>query len=199
MKYIWTLLVLCGLALGQTECNNVGLQALSSARGSDGNIHQVICISNSVPVLAVFPTGATITGGTTSAANGTGAAPSINFASSPTSGLSFAGGNTLQFSVGANLLWQMVTPGGHWKAANGLGQHYQTFGAQADSWGVATCATSTVSISFAIAYTSTPVIVVSDETTTGGARVSTKSNSGFTITCTGASDVVDYFTGGNPT
>jgi len=80
----------------------------------------------------------------------------------------------------------------------GKGQHVNTQAAQADSWGVATCSSSTATVSFTTAYTSTPAIIVSDETTTGGARVSAKSNSSFTITCTGASDVVDYFTGGNP-
>lgn len=78
------------------------------------------------------------------------------------------------------------------------GQHVVSQAAQADSWGVATCAASTVTITFTRAYTSTPAIVVSDETAAGGARVSAKSNSAFTITCSGATDVVDYFTGGNP-
>jgi hypothetical protein len=78
------------------------------------------------------------------------------------------------------------------------GQHFTTQAAQADSWGVATCSTNTVTVTFTTAYTSTPAIIVSDETAAGGARVSAKSNSAFTITCTGASDVVDYFTGGNP-
>jgi hypothetical protein len=63
---------------------------------------------------------------------------------------------------------------------------------------VLTCAAGTASWTFALAYTSTPVILVSDETTAGGARVSAKSNTGFTVTCTGATDVVDYFVIGNP-
>jgi hypothetical protein len=82
--------------------------------------------------------------------------------------------------------------------ATDKGQHLVSQAAQADSWGVATCAGSTVTVTFTRAYTSTPVIVVSDETAAGGARVSAKSNTAFTITCSGATDVVDYFTGGNP-
>jgi hypothetical protein len=67
-----------------------------------------------------------------------------------------------------------------------------------DTEGLVTCAASTVTKTFAQAFTSTPTIVVSDETTAGGARVSAKSASAFTVTCTGATDVVDYFVFGNP-
>jgi hypothetical protein len=70
--------------------------------------------------------------------------------------------------------------------------------ANKDFAGVATCAASTVTVAFANAFTSTPAIFVSDETTTGGARVSTKSNAAFTVTCTGATDVLDYIVVGNP-
>lgn len=66
-----------------------------------------------------------------------------------------------------------------------------------DISGVLTCSSGTVSKTFTTAYTATPVIIVSDETTTGGAKVSTKSATGFTITCTGSSDVVDFMTRGN--
>jgi hypothetical protein len=78
------------------------------------------------------------------------------------------------------------------------GQHIDQFAANGDSAGVLTCSTSTVTKTFARAYASTPVIVVSDETTSGGARVSAKSATGFTVTCIGPSDVVDYTTYGNP-
>lgn len=82
--------------------------------------------------------------------------------------------------------------------SGGKGQHIKTQAATSDVAGVLTCAASTASLTFTTAYTSTPVIVVSDETTAGGVRVSAKSNTAFTVTCTGATDVVDYITVGNP-
>ncbi len=128
-----------------------------------------------------------ITGGPST---GTGVGGAVNFwTSNP--GASSA-------TVNAGLKRWQITPAGNFAATSGKGQHINSQAAQADSWGVATCNTNTVTVTFTTAYTSTPVIVVSDETTAGGARVSASSNTAFTITCTGASDVVDYFTGGNP-
>ncbi|HEY5027433.1 MAG TPA: hypothetical protein VIK39_03415, partial [Candidatus Angelobacter sp.] len=87
---------------------------------------------------------------------------------------------------------------GHLIFSGAASQHIDTFAANNDISGVLTCAASTVTKTFATAYTSTPVIGVSDETTTGGARVSAKSASAFTVTCTGATDTLDYFVHGNP-
>jgi hypothetical protein len=109
----------------------------------------------------------------------------------------FATGNS-GLTVAAGLLSLTGTGHPNFGFATDKGQHLVSQAAQADSWGVATCAASTVTVTFTRAYTSTPTIVVSDETSAGGARVSAKSNSSFTITCSGATDVVDYFTGGNP-
>ena len=78
------------------------------------------------------------------------------------------------------------------------GQHLNQSAATSDFAGQLTCATGTVSKTFTTVFGSTPTVLVSDETTTGGARVSTKSATGFTVTCTGASDVVDYEVIGNP-
>jgi hypothetical protein len=109
----------------------------------------------------------------------------------------FAVGNSgLTFANGLISLTGTAHP--NFGFASTKGQHLVSQAAQADSWGVATCAANTVTVTFTTAYTSTPAIVVSDETAAGGARVSAKSNSAFTITCSGATDVVDYFTGGNP-
>ncbi len=87
---------------------------------------------------------------------------------------------------------------GNFQLTGGKGQHISPQAATSDFAGVLTCAGSTASLTFTTAYVSTPVIIVSDETTAGGARVSAKSNTAFTITCTGATDVVDYMTIGNP-
>ncbi len=76
--------------------------------------------------------------------------------------------------------------------------HLTQAAANGDKAGVLTCAIGTVTKTFSTAYSSTPVIVISDETTVGGANVSTKSASAFTVTCTGLTDVVDYFVIGNP-
>jgi hypothetical protein len=78
------------------------------------------------------------------------------------------------------------------------GQHFNQSAATSDLAGTLTCAAGTVSRTFTTAFTSTPIIVVSDETTAGGAKVSAKSNTAFTVTCTGATDAIDYQVIGNP-
>jgi hypothetical protein len=42
------------------------------------------------------------------------------------------------------------------------------------------------------------VVIVFDETTKGGANLSAISASAFTVSCTGATDALDYLTMGNP-
>jgi hypothetical protein len=64
--------------------------------------------------------------------------------------------------------------------------------------GISACVTSTKAITFPTAYTSQPVILVFDETTAGGVILSAKSASGFTVTCTGATDAFDWMAVGNP-
>ena len=64
--------------------------------------------------------------------------------------------------------------------------------------GVSACSGSTKAIAFPITYNSQPVIMIFDETTAGGAKLSTKSANGFTVTCTGASDAFDWMVIGNP-
>jgi hypothetical protein len=63
--------------------------------------------------------------------------------------------------------------------------------------GVSACSSSTKAITFT-AFTSQPVILVFDESTKGGANLSAKSTSGFTVSCTGASDIFDWQVIGNP-
>ena len=68
-----------------------------------------------------------------------------------------------------------------------------------DTWGTATCATSTATVTFSTAFANaTYQVLLTDDTTVGGARVSTKNTGSFVITCTGASDSVDYIVLGNP-
>jgi hypothetical protein len=69
--------------------------------------------------------------------------------------------------------------------------------ANSDFAGVLTCAGGTVTKTFVTAYTTGYWIQVFDETTAGGVRLSSKTLSGFTVACTGATDVVDYTIGGN--
>ncbi|HET9342892.1 MAG TPA: hypothetical protein VFO25_08265 [Candidatus Eremiobacteraceae bacterium] len=61
-----------------------------------------------------------------------------------------------------------------------------------------TAAGSTLTFTFSPAYNVTPTCVVSDETTAGGARISTKSASSIIVTTSGATDVVDVVCVGNP-
>jgi hypothetical protein len=66
------------------------------------------------------------------------------------------------------------------------------------SAGTSACSGSTRTISLPITYVSQPVILVFDETTKGGANLSAKSTSGFTVSCSGATDVFDWVVIGNP-
>jgi len=64
--------------------------------------------------------------------------------------------------------------------------------------GRATASSNSITVVFNNTYAVTPIIVVSDETTAGGATVTSKSATGCTITTTGASDVVDWTVVPNP-
>ena len=64
--------------------------------------------------------------------------------------------------------------------------------------GVSACSGGTKAISFGVTYTSQPAIVLFDETTKGGVNLTARSTSGFTASCTGASDAFDWIVIGNP-
>lgn len=64
--------------------------------------------------------------------------------------------------------------------------------------GTSTCSSGTQTISFAAPRLQIPVILVFDETTKGGINLTSKSNAGFTVSCTGASDEFDWMVIGNP-
>jgi hypothetical protein len=76
--------------------------------------------------------------------------------------------------------------------------HVNQSAANSDKAGVLTCSGSTATKTFATAYMNTPVILLTDDTTKGGANITAKSASGFTISCTGATDVAEYMVIGNP-
>ena len=56
----------------------------------------------------------------------------------------------------------------------------------------ATRSAGTATVNFSTAYASQPVILLFDETTEGGVKLSSKSPSGFGVACTGGSDVFDW-------
>ena len=78
------------------------------------------------------------------------------------------------------------------------GGHMNQSAANSDFAGASACASGAKTITFANAYSSTPVILIFDETTHGGASLSAKSASAFAVACTGASDAFDYIVIGNP-
>ena len=86
----------------------------------------------------------------------------------------------------------------HFRPTNINNAHMDVGVANNDMSGKLTCASSTVTKTFSLAFTSTPTVILSDETTAGGAHVSAISNTAFTVACTGATDVVDYLAIGNP-
>jgi hypothetical protein len=78
-----------------------------------------------------------------------------------------------------------------------IAQHLNQPGANADLAHKFTLASGTASYTFSTAFGSTPVCLVSDETTAGGARLSALSTTAYTITG-GTTDVVDVVCVGNP-
>lgn len=69
----------------------------------------------------------------------------------------------------------------------------------ADHWaGTSNCSGGTATVSFPATYLAQPVILVFDETTAGGVALLSKSVSGFSVACVGASDVFDWVVIGNP-
>jgi len=75
----------------------------------------------------------------------------------------------------------------------------------ANLWaGTTSCSSNTFTITFpttgnnAMSFTNVPTIIISDSTTMGGARVSARSTTEFTVTCYGATDSVDWMVVGNP-
>jgi hypothetical protein len=82
---------------------------------------------------------------------------------------------------------------------NGHLAHGTTGSNATDTWNTTTCAANTKTITFTTAFSNTNyVALLTDQTTAGGARVSTKNTGSMVITCTGATDVVDYLVLGNP-
>lgn len=77
------------------------------------------------------------------------------------------------------------------------GMHVNQNTANSDFAGKLTCATSTVTKTFSTSFTSTPVVILFDETTKGGANLTAISNTAFTVSCTGATDALDYIVIGN--
>lgn len=68
-----------------------------------------------------------------------------------------------------------------------------------DRVGTLTCALGTVTYTFTIAMTTTTYrVMLTDQTTTGGALVSAKNLASFDVSCTGLTDSVDYMVVGNP-
>ncbi|MGC1188164.1 MAG: hypothetical protein WA871_12305 [Candidatus Acidiferrales bacterium] len=78
------------------------------------------------------------------------------------------------------------------------GGHMNQSAANSDFAGTSACASGAKTITFASAYSNTPVILIFDETTHGGASLTAKSASSFAVACTGASDAFDYLVIGNP-
>lgn len=64
--------------------------------------------------------------------------------------------------------------------------------------GTASCSGGAKTINFPITYSSQPVISIFDETRKGGVSLSSKSTSGFTVSCEGATDIFDWTVIGNP-
>lgn len=138
------------------------------------NTGTVFTIGNSGPTINLGP----VLGGASTITS----AGALNLVSGGSSNLNLRGGLTIGLGVGV---------------AN-AGMHLTLNAANEDIAGKLTCATSTVTKTFTAAFTSTPTVVVFDETTKGGANLTAISNTAFTVSCTGATDALDYIVIGNP-
>lgn len=105
--------------------------------------------------------------------------------------------------VGNNILGNIV--GGFTTQANDGSQtqfnpafHMNSSSSNNDRSGKLTCSASTITKTFATPYTSTPTVLVFDETNKGGVNLTAISPSAFTASCTGATDSLDYLVLGNP-
>jgi len=78
------------------------------------------------------------------------------------------------------------------------GGHMNQSSANSDFAGASACVSGAKTITFSSAYSSTPVILIFDETTHGGASITAKSASSFAVACTGSADAFDYIAIGNP-
>ena len=110
------------------------------------------------------------------------------------------GGGILRVSDGSgNVVFQVLGTAGAYQIQYGgtFNAHMTQGAANGDIAGRVTCVTNAVTKTFASAYTSAPTVILSDETTKGGAST-TPGTASFVVSCTGASDVVDYYVIGNP-
>ena len=126
-------------------------------------------------------------------------------ASEPIQFLSHNSGGTLfvnqigsDSSGNLNLTASNVVASGNLTAAGSLTTYSQLQVVANQYAGSTACVSSTKAISLPITYANQPAILVFDETTKGGANLTAKSTSGFTVSCSGASDVFDWMVVGNP-
>jgi hypothetical protein len=127
--------------------------------------------------------------------NGSGAAG--NFYGSKVSGSFSAGIATYADQFGNGTFNSSITTlgGANIGVVNTNAQFQQAANKMA---GVSACSGSTKAITFGFTYTSQPSILLFDETTKGGINLTAKSTSGFTASCTGATDAFDWLVIGNP-
>lgn len=64
--------------------------------------------------------------------------------------------------------------------------------------GTTSCSGNTKTFTWGLTYNSQPVILIFDETTAGGANLTSKNTHGATVHCTGATDIFDWMVIGNP-
>jgi len=64
--------------------------------------------------------------------------------------------------------------------------------------GTTACSSGEASVTFSSSFASQPVILLFNETTPGGVKLSARSVSGFSVACAGASDAFDWLVIGNP-
>jgi hypothetical protein len=154
----------------------------------NGKIRQLLCMDSSgnlnLPSPVTFPALTTIS------------------STSPFTVSSLAGVATIvtvtDGNAGNATLFTIVS-GGNIGIQGRPGAHLnQIANANSDIAGKLTCSGSTVSKAYSSNYTSTPMVQVFDETTKGGANLTANANTGFTVSCTGATDALDYFVIGNP-
>lgn len=145
-------------------------------------------INGGSKAFAVDSTGTTFTVGTGSAVVNCGTVNcTVNGAAGGTFAVTIGGTGSVNLNVVGDI-----------RMGQGVGAHVIMNNANGDFAGKLTCAANVATKTFGRAFTSTPNVIVFNETTKGGTNLTAISNTAFTVSCTGATDINDYIVVGNP-
>jgi len=186
---------------------DVGVAGTSGVIGLNGTTSGKATLT--APAVAGTVTNGVATSNAILGPDGTAALPTWGFSSTRNCGMALIGGglgvvgsSQMNLYTGAGNTLQMQLSGtGNLAFVAGKGQHFNTQAANNDHCGTfATAASTTASVTFTTNYTSTPVVVLTPQTTgLTSWFISAISNSGFTVTVAPSGTYTfGYIVVGNP-